>query len=318
MADGVAPGRRRRARLRLQMEHGLDARHAELHRARNRCTANTITATSSFGLHLRLLRELHPAAVARRSGARQRLAFSARMPGDRWQRFANLRAYYTLHVRAIPARSFCSWAANSGRSRSGTTTTAWTGICCDSAEHAGVQQLVRDLNRLYRTTPALHELDCEADGFTWLVADDTEHSVFAWLRNGTRWRRALPCGAQFHARRCGSDYRINVPSAGQWREIFNSDSSDLWWNQCRQRRHCRGAADRHRRRAHADVAAARRPHPCSGGLSMRVLEGSPHRLGRDLGRPRHELRAVFCQCREGRAVPVRSAGPPRARTHCAA
>ena len=86
-----------------------------------------------------------------------------------------------------------------------------------------MQKLVRDLNRLYRTTAALHELDCEADGFTWLVADDDQHSVFAWLRKGRDAAARCLVVLNFTPQ-VRHDYRINVPSAGRWREIFNSDA----------------------------------------------------------------------------------------------
>jgi 1,4-alpha-glucan branching enzyme len=83
--------------------------------------------------------------------------------------------------------------------------------------------MVRDLNRAYRDIPALHERDCEPEGFMWLVADDTDQSVFAWLRNSFDGRRCLVV-VNFtpQVRR---DYRIKVPNAGQWREVFNSDSA---------------------------------------------------------------------------------------------
>jgi 1,4-alpha-glucan branching enzyme len=84
--------------------------------------------------------------------------------------------------------------------------------------------VVRDLNRLYRSTPALHELDCEPAGFEWLVADDTDQNVFAWLRKGHSPDARCLVVVNFSpvVRR---DYRISVPTAGTWREVFNSDSS---------------------------------------------------------------------------------------------
>ena len=90
--------------------------------------------------------------------------------------------------------------------------------------HAGVQRLVRDLNRLYRDTPALHQLDCDAAGFEWLVADDADHSVFAWLRKGSDPNARCVVVVNFtpEVRR---DYRVRVPFAGNWREVLNTDAA---------------------------------------------------------------------------------------------
>jgi len=94
---------------------------------------------------------------------------------------------------------------------------------CDAPAHAGVQRLVRDLNRVYREHPALHARDCEGDGFQWLQADDTDNSVFAWLRTAPG---APPMAVisnmtpAFHG-----DYRLPLPHDGTWREVLNSDAA---------------------------------------------------------------------------------------------
>jgi len=87
-----------------------------------------------------------------------------------------------------------------------------------------VQRLVRDLNHLYRATPALHQLDCDASGFEWLVTDDANHSVFAWLRKGRDPKSRCVVVVNFtpEVRR---NYRIRVPFAGQWREVLNTDAA---------------------------------------------------------------------------------------------
>jgi 1,4-alpha-glucan branching enzyme len=89
--------------------------------------------------------------------------------------------------------------------------------------HAGVQRLVRDLNRLYRSTPALHELDCEAAGFEWLVANDSDRSTFAWLRKGKNPTDRCVVVVNFTPQVL-RDYRVRVPFAGRWREALNSDA----------------------------------------------------------------------------------------------
>jgi 1,4-alpha-glucan branching enzyme len=90
-------------------------------------------------------------------------------------------------------------------------------------KHAAVQRLVRDLNRLYRSIPALHELDCDAAGFEWLVMHDADRSVFAWLRKGRDPRDRCLVVVNFTPE-VYRDYRIRVPFSGWWREIFNSDA----------------------------------------------------------------------------------------------
>jgi 1,4-alpha-glucan branching enzyme len=94
----------------------------------------------------------------------------------------------------------------------------------EQAEHAGVQRLVRDLNRLYRDIPALHALDCDAAGFEWLVADDAAHSTYAWLRKGRNASECCVVIVNFtpEVRR---DYRVRVPYSGRWREALNSDAA---------------------------------------------------------------------------------------------
>jgi 1,4-alpha-glucan branching enzyme len=93
----------------------------------------------------------------------------------------------------------------------------------DAPAHRGVQALVRDLNGLYRSLPALHELDCEAAGFEWLVMHDADRSVFAWLRKGREPRARCLMVVNFTPE-VYRDYRIRVPFAGTWREVLNTDA----------------------------------------------------------------------------------------------
>jgi 1,4-alpha-glucan branching enzyme len=146
-----------------------------------------------------------------------------RMPGDRWQRFANLRAYYTF-MFGHPGKKLLFMGNEFGQEREWSHERSLDWHLLDQREHAGVQQAVRDLNRLYREMPALHELDCEEAGFEWLVADDTDRSVFAWLRRG-RTPGALCLVAINFTPTVRRNYRIKVPIPGAWREVFNSDAA---------------------------------------------------------------------------------------------
>ncbi len=94
----------------------------------------------------------------------------------------------------------------------------------DDPRHAGVQALVRDLNKLYRTQPALHRLDCEAAGFEWISHDDAENSVFAWLRRDEAGRTAIVVSNFTPVPRPG--YRLGVPDGMRlWHEVLNTDSA---------------------------------------------------------------------------------------------
>jgi 1,4-alpha-glucan branching enzyme len=85
-----------------------------------------------------------------------------------------------------------------------------------------VQRLVRDLNRVYRQSPALHARDCEAEGFQWAIVDDHVNSVFAWVRRAPGARPVLIVANMTPVVR--ENYRVPLPEGGHWREIINSDA----------------------------------------------------------------------------------------------
>ena len=105
----------------------------------------------------------------------------AKMPGDAWQKFANLRAYYAF-MWGYPGKKLLFMGQEFAQGAEWSEARRSTGSSSTSRRTAGVQALVRDLNRLYRDKPALHARDCEGEGFEWLIADDSLNSVFAWLR----------------------------------------------------------------------------------------------------------------------------------------
>ena len=94
----------------------------------------------------------------------------------------------------------------------------------ENPRHAGVQALIRDLNRMYRAVPALHALDCEEAGFEWLVTHDADRSVFAWLRKGRETHERCLVVVNFTPQ-VYRDYRIRVPFSGFWREVLNTDAA---------------------------------------------------------------------------------------------
>jgi 1,4-alpha-glucan branching enzyme len=146
-----------------------------------------------------------------------------RMPGDDWQRFANLRAYYGF-MFGHPGKKLLFMGCEFAQAREWDHDHSLDWHLLQESHHAGVQSLVRDLNWLYRETPALHELDCDPSGFEWLVADDASGNVFAWMRKG-RDERARCLVVTNFSPNVYHNYLIDVPIAGTWREVLNTDSS---------------------------------------------------------------------------------------------
>ena len=145
----------------------------------------------------------------------------AKMPGDGWQKFANLRAYYAF-MWGYPGKKllFMGQEFAQGAEWSEARGLDWWQL--DIEQHEGVRALVRDLNHLYRDTPALHQRDCEGDGFEWLIADDAENSVYAWLRKAPGQPPVAVIANLTPVPRSG--YAVPLPVAGRWSEILNTDA----------------------------------------------------------------------------------------------
>jgi 1,4-alpha-glucan branching enzyme len=145
-----------------------------------------------------------------------------RMPGDVWQRFANLRAYYGF-MFGHPGKKLLFMGSELAQEREWSHDRGLDWHLLDDPYHRGVQALVRDLNHVYRDTPALWQRDCDAAGFDWIVADDTAQSVFVWLRRG-RDPAALCVVVVNFMPEVRRDYRFRVPRGGVWREVLNTDA----------------------------------------------------------------------------------------------
>jgi 1,4-alpha-glucan branching enzyme len=146
-----------------------------------------------------------------------------RMPGDEWQRLANLRAYYAF-MWGHPGKKLLFMGQEFAQGSEWNHDQELPWWLLQHAPHAGVQALVRDLNRLYRATPALYELDCESRGFEWLAADDHETSVFAWVRRDEAGALVLVAANLTPVPRLG--YHLGVPHGVlAWREVLNTDSA---------------------------------------------------------------------------------------------
>ncbi|WP_257167004.1 1,4-alpha-glucan branching protein GlgB [Bradyrhizobium sp. SRS-191] len=146
-----------------------------------------------------------------------------RMPGDDWQRFANLRAYYSF-MFGHPGKKLLFMGCELAQEREWNHDTSLDWHLLGDARYAGIQALIRDLNHLYRNQPALHERDCEPEGFEWLITDDSDRNVFAWVRKGFDDRARCVVVVNFSPN-VYYNYRVRAPLSGTWREVFNSDSS---------------------------------------------------------------------------------------------
>jgi 1,4-alpha-glucan branching enzyme len=145
-----------------------------------------------------------------------------KMPGDEWQQFANLRAYLGF-MWAHPGKKLLFMGSEIAQRREWNHDRSLDWHLLEYALHAGVQQLVRDLNRLYTKTPALYQLDASPAGFEWLQVDAGGQSVFAWLRKGHQGELTVVSITNLTPR-TWHDYRVGVPLAGRYRECLNTDA----------------------------------------------------------------------------------------------
>jgi 1,4-alpha-glucan branching enzyme len=145
----------------------------------------------------------------------------SKMPGNGWEQFANLRAYYGF-MWAHPGKKllFMGQEFAQGREWNHNHSLDWHQL--DVPAHKGVQSLVADLNRIYRSTPALHVNDARPEGFQWLEANDADASVYSWVRKGGE--KDKPVVAVVNMTPVERRYRLGLPAAGTWLEILNTDS----------------------------------------------------------------------------------------------
>lgn len=144
-----------------------------------------------------------------------------KMPGDRWQKFANLRAYLSF-MWMHPGKKLLFMGCEFGQWREWNHDQQLDWYLLQYPEHQGVQKLVGDLNRLYREEPALHEQDDAPQGFQWLIGDDAINSVYAWLRWSKDGKAVLVVANFTPVPR--EAYAVGVPFAGRWSEVINSDA----------------------------------------------------------------------------------------------
>ena len=146
-----------------------------------------------------------------------------RMSGDRWQQFANLRAYFAF-MWTHPGKKLLFMGGEFAQEAEWNHDHSLDWHILEYADHRGVQQLVRDLNHLYREAPALHVKDTDRSGFDWLDWQDADNSLFAFVRYGNDNHPpvVVVCNMTPVVRR---GFRLGVPRAGWWRERLNTDAA---------------------------------------------------------------------------------------------
>jgi 1,4-alpha-glucan branching enzyme len=150
-------------------------------------------------------------------------ALIGKMPGDEWQQFASLRLLFG-YMWSHPGKKLLFMGGEFGQRREWQHDESLEWHVLAYPLHAGVRRWVRDLNRLYRETAALHELDFTAAGFSWIDCDDADVSVISFLRRSSSGALALiVCNFTPVPR---PDYRVGVPRGGRWQERLNSDAAD--------------------------------------------------------------------------------------------
>jgi 1,4-alpha-glucan branching enzyme len=145
-----------------------------------------------------------------------------KMPGDSWQQFANLRLMFG-HMWGHPGKKLLFMGGEFGQRREWNHDEALDWSLLGSDEHSGLQRWVEDLNRFYRSEPALYELDFDAAGFEWIDAQDSEASVLSYLRKSSDGRMVLVVANFTPVLR--ENYMLGVPRAGYWAERLNSDAT---------------------------------------------------------------------------------------------
>jgi 1,4-alpha-glucan branching enzyme len=147
-----------------------------------------------------------------------------KMSGDRWQKFANLRAYFGF-MWGHPGKKLLFMGGELAQEREWNHDRALDWELLEAPEHRGVQALIRELNLFYRSRPALHELDGALEGFEWLVTDDRDHSVIAFLRKSKSGEQVMVVCNFTPVPRHG--YRVGVDEDGAWIERLNTDAVEF-------------------------------------------------------------------------------------------
>lgn len=147
-----------------------------------------------------------------------------KMPGDEWQRFANLRLLLS-YMWTQPGKKLMFMGGEFGQGWEWSHEQSLDWSLLQYEYHSGLQRMVETLNALYQRERALHELDCESAGFEWIDGGDVTHSVLSYMRHSSEQRESIVVVANFTPV-VRQNYRVGVPRSGFWQENFNSDASE--------------------------------------------------------------------------------------------
>jgi 1,4-alpha-glucan branching enzyme len=145
-----------------------------------------------------------------------------KMPGDRWQQLANLRAFLGYQW-AHPGKQLIFMGTEFGQEAEWSEQYGLDWYLADIPAHNGMQLLTKDLNELYRSTPALYEQDNQPEGFQWINGGDSDRNVLTFIRrdaDGNPLVVAVNFSGGPH-----TDYLLGVPTAGKWQEVLNTDAA---------------------------------------------------------------------------------------------
>jgi 1,4-alpha-glucan branching enzyme len=188
----------------------LDPVHRKYHQ-------NQLTFRMIYAFHENFVLSLSHDEVVHGKGS-----LLGKMPGDLWQKFANLRLLFG-YMFAQPGKKLLFMGCEFGQWSEWGHDTSLDWHLLDLQSHRQLQRWFIDLNRAYRTQPALHELDCESAGFEWIDGSDSDQSMLSFLRKPSGQDEAILCVLNFTpVPRLG--YRVGVPWPGSWKEILNSDA----------------------------------------------------------------------------------------------
>jgi 1,4-alpha-glucan branching enzyme len=147
-----------------------------------------------------------------------------KMPGDDWQKRANLRSLLA-YMWAHPGKQLLFMGSEIAQGREWNHDTALDWGLLEDPGHKGVQTLVADINRIYKDTPPLWELDNTPDGFQWIDANDADNNVFSFIRNSSKAGEHLVCIANLSPLP-RSGFRVGLPKKGRFEEILNTDAEN--------------------------------------------------------------------------------------------
>ncbi|HEY9649994.1 MAG TPA: alpha amylase C-terminal domain-containing protein [Coleofasciculaceae cyanobacterium] len=147
-----------------------------------------------------------------------------KMPGDYWQKFANLRSLFG-YMYAQAAKKLLFMGGEFGQWSEWNHDSSLEWHLLEFPMHTGLQRWVADLNRTYRNEPALHQFDCDPTGFEWVDCNDSENSTISLLRKGYASNEMVLVVCNFTPIP-RFNYRVGVPAGGYWQELLNSDAQD--------------------------------------------------------------------------------------------